>query len=96
MAITITAIFKCNPEFLEPLKKIFEPLVAATRQEEACIQYNLHQSKENEYTFLMLEEWADEQGFDHHLKTSHFISFAEQVLPFLTAPLDIIKSVKIM
>ena len=95
MAITITAIFKCDPEFLVQLKTLFEPLVAATRKEEACIQYDLHQSKEDENIFLMLEEWVDEPGFEQHLKTEHFIIFAEHVPPLLNAPLQIIKSVKI-
>ena len=96
MVITITAIFKCDPEFLVQLKNLFEPLVAATRKEEACIQYDLHQSNEDENIFIMMEQWADDQGFDQHLKTNHFITFAEQVPPLLTAPLQIIKSVKII
>lgn len=96
MAISITAIFKSKPGLSIELKKLFEPLVAATRQEKACIQYDLHQSTDDENNLIMIEQWADEQGFEQHLQASHFISFAAQVQSLLAEPLTIYKSVKIM
>lgn len=95
MSITITAIFKSKPEAVEELKAVFENVVTETRKEAACIKYDLHQSIDDETTFLMLEEFADEAGIKTHSQQPHLIEFIKQAAALLREPLVVLKSAKI-
>ncbi|MCH2205944.1 MAG: antibiotic biosynthesis monooxygenase [Lentisphaerales bacterium] len=49
------------------LYKLIEP----TLQEEGCINYDLHQSIEDENIFIFHENWTSEAHLDAHLATEH-------------------------
>lgn len=65
-------------EFAEVLRT----LVAATRSEEGCLQYDAHQATENPCAFAFYERWASKEALDEHLKSTH-IATAFAVLPEL-------------
>lgn len=78
MSIYLTAIVKSKPGQSEPLKALLLDLVAASRAESACIQYDLHQSEEDADLFLFQEEWASEEGLALHNSQPHLAAFGEQ------------------
>ncbi|MCQ9636356.1 antibiotic biosynthesis monooxygenase [Chryseobacterium sp. WG14] len=66
MSIFLTAIVKAKPEHLEEIKSMLEALPSASRQEEACIRYDVHQSIDDENVFILNEEWTNAEGLAVH------------------------------
>lgn len=62
-------------------------LVAGTRAEAGCIQYDVNQVADEQSLFLVYEKWADQAALDQHMETPHIqaliadfgSSFAEPV-----------------
>ena len=46
-------------------------LVAGTRAEAGCIQYDVNQSQDEPSLFLVYEKWADQAALDAHMETPH-------------------------
>lgn len=66
MKIYLTAIIRSKPEFLQEVSKVLQNMVVQTRKEPASLQYDLHQSTEDENVFVFYEIWADQAGLDLH------------------------------
>lgn len=77
MSIHLTAIVKSKKETTAELKTMLLDMVANSRQEEACIQYDLHESA-SDYIFIFHEEWKDQAGLDLHNKQPYLINFVAQ------------------
>lgn len=74
MSIYLTAIVKSKQETVAELRKILLDMVAHSRREEACFQYDLHESA-NDHTFISNEEWKDQAGLDLHNKQPYLLDF---------------------
>lgn len=79
MKLYVTAIIKSQPEFLTDVNSLLGKMVEQTRNEEACVSYDLHQSIDDENVFVFYEIWADQQGLDEHNRSSHMIEFIEKI-----------------
>jgi quinol monooxygenase YgiN len=75
MSIFLTAIVKVKPEYLTEMKLMLEQLPASSRQESACLQYDVHQSIEDENVFVLNEEWESREGLDLHNEQPYSKSF---------------------
>ena len=59
-------------------------LAAASQQEPGNIHYIPHRSSENPRTFLIYEQYRDEDAFKEHGQTEHFKAIAvEQLFPLM-------------
>lgn len=77
MSVSLTVLSRSKPGHSETLKKLLIGLVDSSRQEKACLQYDLHQSTEDENLFIFHEIWADEEGFKLHNEQAHILQFRE-------------------
>lgn len=75
MKVYLTAIIKAKPDQTEVLKKVLQEMVINSRQEEACLQYDLHQSSEEENIFIFNEIWANQVGLDLHNNQPYLKAF---------------------
>ncbi|MBD1427918.1 putative quinol monooxygenase [Sphingobacterium arenae] len=75
--IYITAIIKAKVEYREEVSKALQHMVTKTREEKACIQYDLHQGQDDENTFIFYEIWKDQEGLDKHNKQPYILAFGE-------------------
>lgn len=66
MTINITVLLESKEEFTEKLKELFEGLVAKSRGEAGCLQYDIHQNIENPQVFILHEVWENKTIFDLH------------------------------
>ncbi len=48
-------------------------LIAPTRKEEGCLQYDLHRGADQPGTFLLHEVWASRDHHAAHTRTPHFL-----------------------
>ena len=62
--------------------KVYEELVAKTREEEGCITYELYQDEKNPSILTMIEEWESREALDKHMKTEHFLRIVPIVEKF--------------
>ena len=69
--ITVVATFQAKPGKEVELQKALISLVALTRQEVGCINYDLHISPEDPGKFLFHENWTSTAAVDLHLQAPH-------------------------
>jgi quinol monooxygenase YgiN len=81
--IKVVAKSKIVIDKLETVLNLYEELVAATRQEEGCIVYELFQDVEDPSVLTMIEEWEDKPSLDAHMKTEHFVRIVPMVGKFV-------------
>ncbi|MCL2142216.1 MAG: antibiotic biosynthesis monooxygenase [Methanimicrococcus sp.] len=87
--LIVTAKMKIKPGtekiFLEKTK----PLIEGSRAEMGCIGYGLYKSTEEDNTFMMVEQWQNQEIFDKHAASAHFKQFGADAGPLFAAELDI-------
>ncbi|HEY2329688.1 MAG TPA: putative quinol monooxygenase [Verrucomicrobiae bacterium] len=69
--ITVVATFQAKPGKEAELKTALIGLVAPTRKEAGCINYDLHTSPEDPAKFLFHENWLSKAALDAHLQMPH-------------------------
>jgi quinol monooxygenase YgiN len=55
------------------LESEIRALIAPTRKEEGCLQYDFHRSLDDPNHFLLHEVWASRQHHQAHCQTPHFL-----------------------
>lgn len=89
MPLTVMALIKAKKGKAQELKQELQSLVGPTRNEEGCINYNLHQSQEDENLFMFYENWDSKNHLERHLASSHIKGFLEKEKSLLAEPITI-------
>ncbi len=69
--VTVVATFEAKPGKENELRRALLTLVAPTRQETGCLNYDLHVLPEDPTKFLFHENWTSKAHLDAHLKNTH-------------------------
>jgi quinol monooxygenase YgiN len=69
--LTVVATFHARPGKEVELRAALIGLVAPTRKESGCVNYDLHVSTEDPAKFLFHENWTTQTALDAHLKMPH-------------------------
>lgn len=86
MAIGVTAKLQVKPGTNEAFISVMKQLVEAVlEKEEGCLLYALHQSRHDSQTYIVLEQYADEEALMLHPKTAHYRQFGKQMAEYLAA-----------
>ena len=78
-SLTVIATFQARPGKEAELKKALIGLVAPTRQEAGCLNYDLHISPEDPAKFLFHENWTSQAALDAHLQSAHINALLPRV-----------------
>ena len=74
--IAIVATVEVKPEFRQEfIDYLNSGLIAKSRAEAGNIQYDLHQSLENENLFVVIENWSGAAAIEEHNASAHFQAF---------------------
>ena len=84
--IILVARLKAKPEAVEEIKLAALKIVAASRAEGGCINYDIHQGTDDETVFVWHETWASKSALDEHFATAHFAEFFAAVEKFAAEP----------
>lgn len=95
MRVYLTAIIKSKAGKSEILKGLLLELVAGSKTEAACLQYDLHQSAENPHLFIFHEEWVSQEGLDLHNKQPHIQKFIERSAEILDGDVVLYKTERV-
>lgn len=60
--------------------------VAATRREQGCLAYDIHESVTQPGRFVSCESWETRADIDHHMRSPHVVAFLETARACVTAP----------
>ncbi len=84
--IILMARLKVKPEAVEEIKNAALAIVADSRNEAGCINYDVHQSIEDETLFFWHETWANKAALDEHFATTFFGEFFKTVEEIAAEP----------
>jgi len=87
--VTVLAKCKAKPGMEEELRKELMALVAPTRSESGCINYDLHQSADDKALFILYENWVSRKDLDEHLAMPYLKAFLGKADEILAQPVDI-------
>lgn len=73
--IVLIARLKVKPDKVEQARSAALAIVEASRSEAGCINYDIHQSIEDETVFFWHETWANKAAIDEHFATPFFQEF---------------------
>ena len=74
--LTVVATLKAKPGSEKKLGDILKTLVAPTRKEKGCINYDMHQSSDEPGLYVFHENWATRADWEAHMKAPHLTQFA--------------------
>ena len=69
--LTIVADIKAKSDQIDLVKAELLKLIATTRAEEGCINYDLHQDNEDPAHFLFFENWESRELWQAHMGNQH-------------------------
>ena len=69
--LTVIAIFHARPGKEAELRAVLTGLLAPTRKEAGCLNYDLHASPGEPALFLFHENWTSQAHLDAHLQSAH-------------------------
>lgn len=73
--LTVIAKFLVKPEELELVQSELSKIIEATKKEEGCINYDLHQDNENPNLFLFYENWETRDLWQKHMNSDHINAY---------------------
>jgi quinol monooxygenase YgiN len=74
--LTIIAKLKAKPGSEEQLYEACRKLIAPTRAEEGCINYDMHRSIEDPGTIMFYENWETKPLWETHMESPHLNEFS--------------------
>ena len=86
---TIIGTVTARPEMREELASVLQALVAPTRAEAGCINYDFHVDAADPCVFVFYENWTDRAALDAHLAMPHLQPLVSQLDRLLAFPVDI-------
>jgi len=75
--LTIVAKIVAKEEKRELVKAELLKLIAPTRAEEGCINYDLHQDEQNLNLFLFHENWTSRALWEKHMTNAHLAAYVK-------------------
>jgi len=89
--ITIIAFITAKAGMQQQVREVLLDLVAQTRKEKGCVNYDLHESQDNPREFVMYENWESAADLDAHARSEHLQAFGKVARGLLERPAEITK-----
>ncbi|MBA62916.1 MAG: antibiotic biosynthesis monooxygenase [Planctomycetaceae bacterium] len=80
------------PEHVEEFKNAsLGDSEGSVRDEPECYRFDINQDESIPTRFYLYEVYQDENAFEHHLTTPHFLTWKAKVEPWFVGDLDIVR-----
>lgn len=89
---TVTVLARVNAKkgMEDQVRRECLALVAPSRADEGCIDYELYQSTDDSRVFIFFENWLSREDVDKHLETPHSLAFDRKTEGMLAGPEEIV------
>jgi quinol monooxygenase YgiN len=84
--VTLVVTFQARPGKEAELRKTLTGLLAPTRKEAGCINYDLHVAPDDPSKFLFYENWTSKAHLDAHGETPHVQNLRARMNEFCVEP----------
>ena len=85
-SLTVVATFQARPGQEAALRAALTSLLAPTRLEAGCLNYDLHEAVGQPGRFLFHENWTSKAHLDTHLQSPHIQKLLPRVGEFCPEP----------
>ncbi len=82
MHITKRVTFMAKEGCEDKLKELLEAMVAPSKAEKGCLNYNIYQYKNNSRKFMAVETWESEKALDGHRNSTHYAIYKSSYEPY--------------
>ena len=73
--LSVIAEIEAKPGCEDRVRDELKKMTAATRQENGCVQYDLHESTVQPGQFWFYENWTTPEALDAHSRSAHIQAF---------------------
>jgi quinol monooxygenase YgiN len=87
--VTVIARIKAKTGEVQRVKEELLKLLAPTRAENGCINFDMHQGAADHSQFLFHENWTSEAALKAHFETPHIKNWLRQAEGLLAEPLEV-------
>lgn len=87
--VTVVARCRAKKGLEAKVREEILALVAPTRSEAGCLNYDLHVSSDDPGLFMLYENWTSKAALDQHLATPYLERFKALAPGLLSEPIDI-------
>ncbi|MCI0628612.1 MAG: antibiotic biosynthesis monooxygenase [Acidobacteria bacterium] len=77
--LTVVAHVRAKSGKEDEVRQGLRALLAPTRREEGCINYDMHESTETPGQFVFYENWTSRALLDAHLASAHIRTFFARI-----------------
>ncbi len=77
--VTVVAKITAKSDAVEAVRAECLKMIAPTRQEEGCIEYRLHQDRDNPAVFIFYENWKSAAALEQHVNSPHYRAYVAAV-----------------
>ena len=85
-AVYIVARFRAKEGHEQDLIQVLNRLVAPTRQEPGCVQYDLVQGAEDPRDICIIEHWVDEASLQQHMSAEVLMRTVGEAMALTDGP----------
>lgn len=86
--IVVTGRVRIAPENRERFAQVTTEMCRRSREEDGCDGYRVYADLEQEGSYVIVEEWADEEALQRHFSEAHTREFLAGLFPLLAEPAD--------
>src|SRR3990172_11140649 len=87
--VTVVARIKAKPDRVERVHQELLKLLAPTRAEDGCLNFDMHQGAADPAHFLFHENWTSEDALKRHFETPHIKQWLAVAPELLAEPLEV-------
>ena len=73
--LTIVARIEAKKDSIDLVKSELLKLIGPTRQEQGCLQYDLHQDNDHPEIFVFYENWENRELWQTHMNSDHINAY---------------------
>ena len=82
--IHLIATLHIRPGTTDEVVRLATPCIEATRREDGCLLYDLHQSLTEPSKLVFVEKWESREALERHFREPHLIAWRDAGAPFIT------------
>jgi quinol monooxygenase YgiN len=84
--IVLVVGFEARPGTTDALRAALDDIARASTAEAGCLEYTLHEDRDDPHRFVLYERWADQAALDEHDQTAHVHDFVARFPELLAGP----------
>ena len=87
--VTVVVRIKAKPGMEDLVDQELRAILAPTRSEKGCLNFDMHRAPEDPALFLFHENWTSRADLDRHLAAPHITRWIERAEKLLAEPMDL-------